>query len=129
MITRKDLIKAQQGEIDAVVLYKKMAERVGKNSPEIKQTLLQIGSDEGRHANMIRKITGKVCAPKSALANIVVLLSYIVGKKAILRIMSSSETKALDTYKPFAEQYPELETMRQDEGRHGRILMELSQKV
>lgn len=67
--------------------------------------------------------------PKSALANTVVFLSYIVGKKTILKIMSSSETKALDTYKPFVEQYPELEPMRQDEGRHGRILMELSQKV
>lgn len=121
-ITHKDLLKAQQGEINAVILYQKMAERVAKDNPAIHEKILQLGSDEGRHANMLRKLTGEVCKPVSTLANMVVCLSYILGIKRTLLIMANAERKALETYKPFVAQYPELETMRLDEGRHGDVL-------
>jgi len=122
MITKQDLLKAQQGEINAVVIYQKIADRVAKNHPEIHQKLLALGSDEGRHAHMLGKLTGEVCRPKSTLANVVLCLSYLIGKKRTLLLMAKTERQALETYKPFVAQYPELEPMRLDEGRHCETL-------
>ena len=121
-ITKKQLLKSQQGEIDAVLVYQKLADRVAKNHPAIHETLMKIGSDEGRHANMLRKITGETLKPKATLSNIVYCLTYLIGKKRTLQFLAKTEHKALETYKPFAAEYPELETMRLDEGRHGDLL-------
>lgn len=121
-ITKKQLLKSQQGEIDAVLVYQKLADRVAKNHPAIYETLTKIGSDEGRHANMLRKITGEALKPKATLSNIVYCLTYLIGKKRTLQFLAKTEHKALETYKPFAAEYPELETMRLDEGRHGDLL-------
>lgn len=116
-ITKEDLLKAQQGEINAVILYQKMANRVAKDNQPIREKLLGLASDEGRHASMLKKLTGEVLQPTSTLANMVVCLSYILGIKRTLLIMAKAEHKALETYKPFVAQYPELEPMRLDEGR------------
>lgn len=121
-ITKKQLIKAQQGEIDAVIIYQRMADRVAKNNPTIHETLMKVAADEGRHAGMLRKLTGEVLKPKTTLANVVIFLSYVIGKKRTLKFLAKTEHGALETYKPFVEQYPELEPMRLDEGRHGSIL-------
>lgn len=121
-ITKKQLLKSQQGEIDAVLVYQKLADRVAKNHPAIHETLMKIGSDEGRHASMLRKITGEALKPKATLSNIVYCLTYLIGKKRTLQFLAKTEHKALETYKPFAAEYPELETMRLDEGRHGDLL-------
>lgn len=128
-ITEKDLLKAQQGEIDAVIVYKKIAERVAKDNPEAFETFQKLAADEGRHASMLHKITKKVCRPKNTLANIVICLSYIIGKKRTLKFLAKTEHKALETYKPFVAQYPELESMRLDEGRHGDTLDKLIEKL
>lgn len=71
---------------------------------------------------MLRKITGVTLKPKSTLANLAICLSYIIGKKRTLQFLANTEHKALVTYQPFVEVYPELEPMRLDEGRHGDIL-------
>lgn len=99
-----------------------MANRVAKDNNPIREKLLGLASDEGRHASMLRKLTGEALQPTSTLANMVMLLSYILGVKRTLQIMAKAEYKALDTYKPFVAQYPELEPMRLDEGRHGDTL-------
>lgn len=121
-ITKKQLLKSQQGEIDAVLVYQKLANRVAKNNPTIHETLMKIGSDEGRHASMLRKITGEALKPKSTLSNVVFCLSYVIGKKQTLKFLAKVEHKALETYKPYVAEYPELESMRLDEGRHGDLL-------
>lgn len=121
-ITKNQLLKSQQGEIDAVLVYQKLADRVAKNNPAIHETLMKIGSDEGRHASMLHKITGVALKPKATLANVVICLSYLIGKKRTLQFLAKTEHKALETYKPYAAEYPELEAMRLDEGRHGDLL-------
>ena len=128
-IKNSDLLKAQQGEIDAVIVYHKLADRIAKKDSEIHKKLMSIGSDEGRHANMLRKLTGEVRNPKSTLANIVVCLTYLIGKKRTLLLMAKAEHKALETYKPFVEQYPELEPMRLDEEKHGNILDNIANEL
>ena len=128
-ITEKDLLKAQQGEIDAVIVYKRLADRIAKDNSEVYDPLQKLAADEGRHASMLHKITGKVCRPKNTLANIVICMSYIIGKKRLLQFMAKTEHKALESYKPFVAQYPELESMRLDEGRHGDILEDIIKKM
>jgi hypothetical protein len=43
--------------------------------------------------------------------------------------MAKAEHKALETYKPFVEQYPELEPMRLDEEKHGNILDNIANEL
>ena len=59
-ITRKQmkaLLKAQQGELDAVIMYKKLAEQI--SDPKIGARLMEIAKDEGRHAAVFERLTHK----------------------------------------------------------------------
>lgn len=42
---RKQLIKSQQGELDAVILYRRLAEMIEDRNK--KETLLRVAADEG----------------------------------------------------------------------------------
>ena len=49
------LIKAQQGELDAVIVYRRLAEAI--KDINTKKVLLRIGADEGKHANLIKNMS------------------------------------------------------------------------
>lgn len=55
-ISKADLLKAQQGEINAVILYKKIAERIAKDNPKIHEKFMSLASDEGKHGETLRSI-------------------------------------------------------------------------
>ena len=57
----KVLLKLQQGELDAVLVYRKLAELA--SSEEEKNVLLSIAADEGRHASIIREYSKEILKP------------------------------------------------------------------
>ncbi len=122
----KALLGAQQGELDAVLMYQKIAARI--KDEEIKAILLDAAKDEGRHASVFHKLTGKVLKPKSAQANLVVFLMSIIGKKRTFKIISSFEYKAKTSYEPFIKDFPEIESVANDEVKHGDHMLELSKR-
>jgi len=124
--TLKALLGAQQGELDAVLMYQKIAARI--KDPDIKAILLDAAKDEGRHASVFHKLTNVVLKPKSLQANAVVFLMYILGKKRIFKIISSFEYKAKDSYAPLIKDFPEIESVAQDEVKHGDHMLELSKR-
>ena len=119
----KTLLKAQQGELDAVLMYNALADKVkDKNDAE---TFRQLAAEEGRHAAVFKKLTNQTLKPKKTLATVVPLLYNVLGKKRLYPIIAKFEYGAVNTYRPVAEKYPEVESVKNDEHRHGDMVSEL----
>ncbi len=119
----KTLLKAQQGELDAVLMYNALADKVkNKNDAE---TFRQLAAEEGRHAAVFKKLTNQTLKPKKTLATAVPLLYRVLGKKRLYPIIAKFEYGAVNTYRPVAEKYPEVESVKNDEHRHGDMVSEL----
>ena len=124
--TLKTLLNAQQGELDAVLMYQKIAKKI--KDDEIKAVILDAAKDEGRHASVFHKLTGVVLNPKSLQANAVEFLMTILGKKFVFKTISKFEYDAGKSYEPLIKDFPEVESVLKDEIKHGDHMLELSKK-
>ncbi|MCR5207494.1 MAG: rubrerythrin [Eubacterium sp.] len=113
----KVLLKAQQGELDAVLMYNALADAV-KDEKDA-EVFRQLAAEEGHHAAVFKALTNQTLKPKKTLAVIVPLLYKLLGKKRVYPIIAKSEYGAVDTYAPVAEKFPEAESVKNDEHRHG----------
>ncbi len=120
------LLSSQQGELDAVLMYQKLAKNM--KDPEIKELLLESAKDEGRHAGVFHKLTGETLKPNPLQANAVSFLSHFVTKKFLFKTIASFEYKAGDSYKKFIDDFPEIAPVLNDETMHGDRMMEISNR-
>ena len=119
----KTLLKAQQGELDAVLMYNALADKVkDKNDAE---TFRRLAAEEGHHASVFKKLTNQTLQPKKTLATLLPILYQILGKKRLYPIVAKFEYGAVSTYAPVAERYPEVQSVKNDEKRHGDTIMAL----
>ncbi len=119
----KVLLKAQQGELDAVLMYNALAKKVkDKHDAEV---FLQLASEEGHHASVFKNLTNQTLKPKNTLAVFVPLMYKIIGKKRLYPIIAKFEYGAVKTYEPVAAKFPEVESVKNDEHRHGDTVMGL----
>jgi len=58
----KFLLKSQQGELDAVLMYKALANKVKREKEA--EAFRQLAADEGRHAAVLKQITKTVLKPR-----------------------------------------------------------------
>lgn len=120
---RKVLLKSQQGELDAVKMYNALA-RVVKD-PEDAEIFRRLAAEEGRHAAVFKAMTSEVLKPKSTKAVIIPLLYRIIGKKKLYPIIARGEYDAVKKYESVAARFPEVESVRDDEQRHGDTVLGL----
>ncbi|MBQ6402450.1 MAG: rubrerythrin [Oscillospiraceae bacterium] len=115
-----ELIYAQQGELDAVLMYNKLAEKVkdAKDAAAFKQ----LAAEEGRHASVFHAYTKKVLQPKKTKAVFVPLMYSIVGRRVLYPIIAKQEYAAADKYKNIVSLFPDVESVMNDETRHGDIV-------
>lgn len=121
----KILIKSQQGEIDAVLMYQALA-RVVKDRRDA-EAFLKLAADEGRHGAVFKEITGKALRPKKTRAILLPLLYRILGRKRLYPLIAKGEYAALDVYGPFVERFPTVQSVKDDEKRHGDTVLGLLQ--
>ena len=119
----KVLLKAQQGELDAVLMYNALADIVKDRKDA--DTFRQLASEEGGHASVFRELTNQVLKPKKTLATVVPFLYRIIGKKRLYPVIAKGEYDAVKSYAPVAEKFPEVESVKNDEQRHGDTVTEL----
>ncbi|MBQ9607914.1 MAG: rubrerythrin [Lachnospiraceae bacterium] len=119
----KNLIKSQQGELDGVETYLKLAETVNNESDA--DTFRRLAADEGRHAAVFRQYTKIMLNPKKFQANAVSLLYSIFGKRLLYPIIAGFEYAAIPRYKKMMREYPDVEGVMNDEKRHGDTVKEL----
>ena len=113
----KILLKAQQGELDAVLMYNALADTV--KDPKDAETFRQLAKEEGGHAAVFRGLTGKTVQGKKTKAVLVPLLYRILGKKFVYPIIAKAEYDAAKTYEPVAARFSSVQSIKDDEQRHG----------
>ncbi len=117
------LLKSQQGELDAVKMYNALA-KVVKDSRDA-ETFRQLAAEEGRHAAVFKAMTNEVLKPKSTKAIVIPLLYRLIGKRKLYPIIARKEYDAVKKYEPVAARFPETESVRNDEQRHGDTVLGL----
>lgn len=126
MITKKEmkvLIKSQQGEMDALLMYKKLAKVVkDENDADLFERL---AAEEGHHAQVFKERTHLVLKPKKAKSIFIPLMYRIIGKKKLYPLIAKGEYDAYKTYEPVVKRFPEVESVKNDEKRHGDMVMSL----
>ncbi len=124
---QKTLLHAQQGELDAVVMYKALAAAV--RDPDDAVIFRTLAAEEGGHAAVFRALTHKSLKPRRAKAVLLPLLYRLFGKKRIYPLIASGEYDAAKKYEPIISQFPQAESIKNDEQRHGDTVLSLLQQV
>lgn len=119
----KTLLKAQQGELDAVLMYNALADKV--KDPHDAETFRRFAAEEGHHASVFKKLTNQTLKPKKTLAILLPILYQLLGKKRLYPIIAKFEYAAVNTYAPVAKSFPEVQSVKDDEKRHGDTVMAL----
>lgn len=120
---RKVLLKSQQGELDAVKMYNALAKVV--KEPAEAETFRQLAAEEGHHAAVFKAMTNEVLKPKNTKAIVIPMLYRVIGKKTLYPIIARKEFDAAKKYEPVAARFPEVETVKNDEQRHGDTVLAL----
>ena len=114
---RDILLKSQQGELDAVLMYQALAEVV-KDTKDA-DTFRKLAAEEGHHAAVFHGLTNENLKPKKTLAILMPILYKIIGKKRLYPLIAKGEYAAAENYAPVVEKFPVIESVRKDETRHG----------
>ena len=114
---RKILLKSQQGELDAVLMYQALAEVV-KDTKDA-DTFRKLAAEEGHHAAVFHGLTNENLKPKKTLAILMPILYKIIGKKRLYPLIVKGEYAAAENYAPVVEKFPVIESVKNDETRHG----------
>lgn len=120
---RKVLLKSQQGELDAVEMYLALARTV-KDTKDA-ETFRQLAAEEGRHAAVFMARTDQVLKPRYTKAILLPILYRVIGKKRLYPIIANGEYKAVKKYAPVVERFPEVQSVKDDEQRHGDTVLAL----
>ena len=119
----KILRAAQQGEVDAVLMYDKLAGKVKDVSDAL--AFKRLADDEHRHAEVFRAYTGKDLRPNPTKAIMVPLMYKLLGKEKVYPIIAKAEYDAADKYSHIVGEFPEVEAVMNDETHHGDAVMGL----
>ena len=122
----KVLLKSQQGELDAVLMYNALA-KVVKNTSDA-QTFLQLAKEEGQHASVFHKLTNRVIRPKKTKAILLPILYKIFGSNFLYPKIAQGEYAAEKNYASLTDCFPEVLSVKKDEKRHGDTVMGLLKK-
>lgn len=120
------MLQFQQGELDGVEMYKALAQAVKDQKDS--EAFLRLAADEGRHAAVFLRLSGKKLTPKKWKGKGISFAYHILGKKALYPIIANREYAAKDKYEPLAKRFPEIEDIVADETRHGDAVKELLNK-
>ena len=116
----KELLRSQQGELNAVLMYQRLA-KVVKTEKE-RDAFLQLVKEEGRHASVFHAYTKEALKPKTTMAVIMPLLYRILGKKRLYKLIAKGEYDAAVGYEHLIADFPDVESVKNDEKRHGDIV-------
>ena len=128
-ISEKDmkvLLKSQQGELDAVLMYNALTE-VAKIQKD-KDTFRQLAKEEGHHAAVFHNLTQTELSPKHTKEILLPILYRIFPRWILYPAIAQGEYAAVKTYLPVAQKFLEVESVRNDEKRHGDMVKGLLKK-
>lgn len=120
---RKTLLASQQGELDAVLMYKALEKAV--KDPADAETFRILAAEEGGHAAVFKALTQETLKPKRTKAILLPILYRLLGKKRVYPMIARGEYNAVKKYEPVVAQFPQVESVKNDEQRHGDTVLAL----
>ena len=123
---RKELNRNQRGELNAVIMYRMLAKRMKSETDAA--AMERLANDELRHAKAFHRITKDKVKATRLQGDAICLLYRMLGKKKLFKLMAKGEYAALEGYQHLIPQFPELESVRLDEGKHGDALTKLAEQ-
>lgn len=120
---KQQLLKSQQGELNALLIYKRLA-KITKH-PKGKEVFLEIAADEGKHAGILKSYTKKILRPKARNAILVGFLYKLIGHNFVIGLLEKGEMKAIKNYRPLKDDFPKIEKIMEDELRHAEMAKSL----
>ena len=120
---RKILLKAQQGELDAVKMYNALAKTV--TDAKDAAVFRQLAAEEGGHAAVFKAMTVEVLQPKNTKAILLPILYKVLSRKKLYPMIAKGEYDAEKKYSSTAARFSEVESVKSDEHRHGDMVMAL----
>lgn len=121
------LMKMQQTEADAVLIYQEVAKHV--RSDKLIRMFLDMAADEGRHAAVLHEITDAQLLPKAAVAKTVVTTGRIIGWRRLLKLIARTEYEAVGKYESLVPAFPQLKELSEDEAKHARMLEKIAEII
>ena len=118
-----ELLYAQQGELDAVLMYNALAEKV--KEPKDAATFKQLAAEEGRHASVFHAYTQRVLKPKRTKAIALPILYSVLGRKRLYPLIAKGEYDAVKKYEALVDKFDEVKSVQADEQRHGDTVLAL----
>ena len=119
---QKLLLTFQQSELDAVAMYQALADAAPEGTE--RELLRRIGAAEGRHAGILRALTGNTdLRPTDTMKRPVMLLRQTIGRKPTYVLLAFGELGARFLYLPLALQQETLRRVALDERDHGKALL------
>ena len=85
----KELLRSQQGELNAVLMYQRLA-KVVKTEKE-RDAFLQLAKEEGRHASVFHAYTKQPLKPKKTMSVIMPFLYRLLGKKRLYKLIANQK--------------------------------------
>ena len=119
----KVLLRAQKGEEDAVLMYRKLADTV--RDEKDREAFLRLACDEKRHSDVFFRYTGKAVTPNPAKSIIVPLMYRTLGREKTYPVIAKGEYDAAEKYMEIVADYPEVEEVMNDETHHGDAVLGL----
>ena len=120
---KRKLLKSQQAELDGVETYLRLS-RLVKNRADA-MAFRELAADEGRHAAVFKKYTNVVLKPRKMQAIAVSILYRLLGKRILYPLISRFEYAAIPKYEKMMTEFPEVESVKDDEKRHGDTVKKL----
>jgi len=117
------LLKLQQGELNAVLIYQRLA-KITKHKKG-KEVFSKIAADEGKHAAILRSYTNEILKPKGTKAKLVGFLYQLLGHNFVIGLLEKGELKSIDYYKPLKDVFPKIQQIMDDELRHAEMAKSL----
>ena len=120
---RKELLRSQQGELDAVLMYNALAKAV-KREPD-SATFKQLAKEEGRHAQVFHQYTQTALQPKTLKSRLLPMLYRLLGRRLLYPLIAKGEYKAEKGYQHLIADFSDVASVAADEKRHGDTVMSL----
>ena len=118
----KALLRAQQGEMDAVLMYNRLAEVVNEADASV---FKQLASEEGHHASVFHNYTKTVLKPKRTKSILSPFLYKTLGKERTYNLIANGEYSAAEKYKTLVCTFQDVVSVMNDETRHGDMVRAL----
>ena len=119
------LRRAQQGEMDAVLMYNALAKVVPASDAA---TFKQLAKEEGHHADVFHRYTQLPLKAGHLKEKVVPFLYRVLGRKITYTLIAKAEYRADQGYQPLITDFLEVASVAADETRHGDMVSGLLNK-